>query len=244
MKNLRLRFVLLTIGVMAAWHTSAQDIDIDALSKSVATYTAEISNETRDAKYYENLHRFNNNFPSLKFNNSLQVGAGAPGLILSLLFWEYGYDKDTLPSFANTFSEKLAKARFYDTPTITIPALAIDYHHNVKRWLGLGVKGVVGFETMTERHVGTNKIFRRNSRVVTTALFDMRFSWLHRNYVSMYSSLGLGFSYQRETTGYSETIPMIDVTWVGLHVGQRVYGFVELGGFIGGVVRGGIGVRF
>ena len=245
MKRLRLRTLLLIVcGLVAMWSAKAQDVTIEELEQNVSAYTAQMNNPPRDASYYENLHRFNSNYPSIKFNNSLQVGAGAPGLILSLLFFDFGYDETSIPVSPRNFSGKLADARYYETPTVTIPALTLEYEHNVKRWLGLGVKGVVGFKTHAERHVGTNKLFTRHSYVVSSAMFNMRFSWLHRNYVSMYSSLGVGVTSHNSTSGYTEVHPIVDVTWVGLQVGRQVYGFAELGGFIGGCFRGGIGVRF
>ena len=245
MKSLRLRALLLIVcGLVAVWQAKAQDVTVEDLQQNVSSYTAEMNTPQKDASYYENLHRFNTNYPSVKFKTSLQLGAGAPGLVLSLFFYDFGYDESAIRTPPRNFSGKLAEVRYYDTPTVIIPALTLEYEHNVKRWLGLGVKGVVGFKTHAERHVGTNKVFARDSYVVSSALFNMRFSWLHRNYVSMYSSLGVGVTYHSSTSGYSEALPIVDVTWVGLQVGRQVYGFAELGGFIGGCFRGGIGVRF
>ena len=246
MNMYKLRVLLLTaVALITAWHAKAQDVDIDQLTQSVSTYTANINEQPKDASYYGNYHRFNSNYPSLKYRSSLQVGAGAPGLVLAALYWSMeGVDEMSKPNYIDTFGEKLADARYYDTPTTTVPALSLEYHYSIKHWLGLGVKAVVGLQTSAKRHVGTNRLFRRNSRVVTTALVDIRFSWLHRNILSMYSSIGIGAMYVTSTSGYNETIPMYDNTWIGLQLGQRVYGYAEIGGGIGGVVRGGFGVRF
>ena len=244
MKSIKLISLLLICGVMATWHTQAQDVTVDVLERSVTSYTSQMNTALKDASYYENMHRFNTNYPSIKYNSSLQVGAGAPGLILGFLLYDFGYDESSIHRPPQNFSGELADVRYYQTPTVVIPVLSIEYVHNVKRWLALGVKGVVGFETNAERHVGSNRLFSRNSNVITSALFNMRFSWLHRNIVSMYSSLGVGVTFNSTTSGYREALPMVDVTWVGIHVGKRVYGFAEFGGFIGGVLRGGVGVRF
>ncbi len=245
MKSIKLRTLLAIVCcLVATWQAQAQDVNIEELGQNVSAYTQQMNTELKDASYYENMHRFNSNYPSVKYNSSLQVGAGAPGLIISLLLYDFWYDDSSINMPSTNFSGELADVRYYRTKDIIIPALSLEYMYNVKRWLALGVKGIVGFKTNAERHVGTNKIFKRNSYTVSSALFNMRFSWLHRNYVSMYSSLGVGVTYHNSTSGYTEMHPILDITWVGLHVGKQVYGFAEVGGFVGGIFRGGLGVRF
>jgi len=41
-----------------------------------------------------------------------------------------------------------------------------------------------------------------------------------------------------------ESFFFYDATWVGLSVGEKVYGYFEFGGGASGVARAGMGVRF
>ena len=73
-------------------------------------------------------------------------------------------------------------------------------------------------------------------------MVNARFQWLNRDIVKMYSSLGLG-----AMTAFGlvkESFFFYDATWVGLAVGEKVYGYFEFGGGASGVARAGMGVRF
>ena len=229
-------FAILTIG-----HAKAQDIPTEVLSRSVSSYTAEMSRAS-NSNYQDNLHRFYNDYPSVRLKNSVQMGMGTPGWTHILLFLSSDVEPEI--SYDHSFSDRLLNARYYSGKTVTIPAISLEYEYSIKRWFALGVKGVVGIQTMPDRHVGTNELFHRYSYIVASGLLNMRFSWLHRNCVSMYSSLGLGLSSHYDNKSYYYSHPIVDVTWVGIHVGKGFYGFAEVGGFIGGVVRGGVGFRF
>ena len=59
-------FAILTIG-----HAMAQDIPTEELSRSVSSYTAEMSRAS-NSNYQDNLHRFCNDYPSVRLKNSVQ----------------------------------------------------------------------------------------------------------------------------------------------------------------------------
>ena len=91
-------------------------------------------------------------------------------------------------------------------------------------------------------HAHTGQRHGRVSLTVINAMVNARFQWLNRDIVKMYSSLGLG-----AMTAFGlvkESFFFYDATWVGLAVGEKVYGYFEFGGGASGVARAGLGVRF
>lgn len=228
---------LLLVLLIATMPVAAQLNDYtEPLAQNVSRYWAENSHRGVASSY-----SLKDDYPSLRFDNSLQVGTAVPGATLILLMDMFTVVD--MPSENHNFSQQLHNASHYWSKERVWPCLSLNYQHNVKRWLSLGVKSTVGWKSRTERHVVTNEVYQRRSMGIASLLFNMRFSWLHRDWVSMYSSLGVGvmghFQYNNNWV-----VPMFDTTWLGIAVGQRVYGYAEFGAGVGGVLRGGIGVRF
>jgi hypothetical protein len=186
--------------------------------------------------------------PAEEWKNHIQVGTGLAGLIQFLLLDLLYVDVDKEePYYPENFSEELDRERYYRGNEYLVYCLSMEYGYKVKDFLSLGAKGYVGFKTQPVRHVGTNDILYRDNHIATAALFNIRFDWLRREVVTMYSSIGLGATIcidERRYSRYVAAYPIFDITWVGINVGRRVYGFAEFGGGVSGVVRAGIGVRF
>lgn len=184
--------------------------------------------------------------PAEEYKNYLQIGAGTIGL-WQALFMELIMDADIGDITPDNLSEELNNARYYLDKETMVNSLTLEYGYKVKDWLSLGAKGHVGFKTRPKRHIGTNEILYRNNLVLTSLLFNVRFDWLRREWVTMYSAIGAGAVLWISKGGHSswcEAMPMFDMTLVGLNVGRRVYGFVEMGLGISGWYRAGVGVRF
>lgn len=184
--------------------------------------------------------------PAEEYKNYLQIGAGTIGL-WQALFMELIMDADIGDITPDNLSEELNNARYYLDKETMVNSLTLEYGYKVKDWLSLGAKGYVGFKTRPKRHIGTNEILYRNNLVATSLLFNVRFDWLRREWVTMYSAIGAGAVLWISKGGHSswcEAMPMFDMTLVGLNVGRRVYGFVEMGLGISGWYRAGVGVRF
>ena len=236
----RIRLLMLVVcGLVATWSAQAQEThNIEQLSKSVSAYTAariDSFTETKAALEQQNS-------PSLKYDNSLQVGVGLPGWIYIPLLY-LSTDESKIPPIDN-FGYRLRNAKYYDTALRSSPVMSIGYQHNINHWLALGCKGTVALKSKARRNVVTNEVLTRYSYVVASALVDIHFSWFHRDVVSMYSSVGVGFMSLINNKYHTATFPMIDLTWIGIQVGKRVYGYAEFGGGVGGFFRGGVGVRF
>lgn len=180
--------------------------------------------------------------PCVEYKNFIQLGVGMPSIFQALMFDFY---TDTEPSYDYQYnlSNRLAEYRYYWGDQRLFSAINLEYGHKVKDWLSLGVKAYTGFTTRAYRHIITDEVLYRNDMVVASALFNVRFDWLRREWVTMYSSIGVGvvarFMYK-----YNELYPMYDATFVGLGVGRRFYGYLEVGSGISGSIRIGLGVRF
>lgn len=239
----RLLTFLLAVPMTFGTLSAQEVITTDELAQNVSTYTAD-----NYMSYVENQRAINEakyelNVPSLECNNSLQVGGGLPGLwlmaMLDLIYVDFTPD---YPQF-ETISDQLAGHRYYRTKERLVTSLTLEYSYRVKKWLSLGAKGAVGFRTRGIRHKVTNDLLYRESRVAATLLFNMRFDWLHRRNVMMYSSLGVGVT---SIFDYNDgmVFPMFDATYVGLTAGRKFYYFLELGAGVSGTFRTGVGCRF
>lgn len=184
--------------------------------------------------------------PSEEYKSHLQIGTGSIGLWQGLFFDIFMYD-DIDISTPDNFSEELNDARYYMDREIFVNSLTLEYGYKVNEWLSLGAKGYVGFKTRPMRHVGTNEILYRYNTIIPSLLVNVRFDWLRREWVTMYSSVGAGaalYISSGRQSSYCEAMPMFDLALVGLNVGRRFYGFLEMGFGISGWWRAGLGVRF
>lgn len=84
--------------------------------------------------------------------------------------------------------------------------------------------------------------------------FNVKFYWLNRKLVRMYSGIGVGLAVVNSNAGaenadeaavYSTSLmAAIDLRLVGLTVGQKLYGRFEVGTLSSGLITAGIGYRF
>lgn len=75
----------------------------------------------------------------------------------------------------------------------------------------------------------------------------LRFAWVRRGIVQLYSGLGLGLAMVSKEDLHSDTLELnisYDVTFIGLSVGRNLFGYIDLGAGYRGVVSAGIGYRF
>ena len=88
----------------------------------------------------------------------------------------------------------------------------------------------------------------RNTNHVITLLPTVRFSYLNKQYVTLYSEIALGitYNYQRQygKTVESQVLPAWQTTLIGVSAGKDLYGFAELGSGLRGIAIIGIGYRF
>lgn len=148
----------------------------------------------------------------------------------------YGYYEDRI-SPSTLYSD-------YSGDVYMTGVISAEFSCYFKRWFSLAVSmnynGVFG-----NTFSGIDDSVRsRDNGVVVTLYPQARFTYLTREYVRLYSAVGLGVSYATFRSR-SELYPCFHLTPIGVTVGRKVFAFCELGTgmlFLG--IMGGIGVRF
>ena len=118
----------------------------------------------------------------------------------------------------------------------------------VKHWLYVG-----GVATWTTGYERVSSIVD-HSRVDTfnyndiTIMPVVRFAWVNRGIVQLYSGVGMGITYGVHDATLSKKARSLgmayDVTFVGITVGRRWFGYLDIGAGNRGVISAGIGCRF
>ena len=119
-------------------------------------------------------------------------------------------------------------------------SLDIHYRKRITLSLGLATNGV----WKNQYDVFTDQKTRRVSGVVMTALSQIKFNWVAREVVRVYSSVGLGIT-AGGFDGISDAYLAGQAVLLGVSVGRRFVGFAECGTgsmYMGGMV--GVGYRF
>lgn len=232
--SLTLALLLSTFAV----HIPGRAQQIDVLSSNVSEYWV---NETQQRSMYDGVYR---SYVELDDDrHSLQFGTAYPGLTLILITDMFGVIDTDYNSNESNFSEILDSRRHYWSGERVWPCISVEYQCKTNSWFSLGMKGAVGWKTRARRDIFTDKVHHRENQIFTSLLFDMRFSYLRREWVTMYSSIGFGAMYYHSFKN-RWMVPMLDITWVGLTVGRGFYGFAEFGGGACGFLRAGLGFRF
>lgn len=117
----------------------------------------------------------------------------------------------------------------------------------VKDWLYVGGAFVWtgGFSRIEEYRV--HRVLGYYNYDSFTLMPVVRFAWLRKGVVQLYSGLGLGFNFARAEEPkqkYYEAVVAHDVTFLGISVGRNLFGYVDVGVGQRGIVSMGIGYRF
>ena len=120
------------------------------------------------------------------------------------------------------------------------------YGYNIKKWLCVG--GAVtwyGEFSSVYSNVDNSKI-RNEKYHLVTVMPTVRMSWLNREWVKMYSSLGLGIGIEvkQKQDRWRSTIVAGKISPVGIIIGRSLYGFAELSIGTQGFAIVGMGYRF
>ena len=127
-----------------------------------------------------------------------------------------------------------------------LPTFRAEYGYNVLSWLSLGA-GV-------NYSYGSYRMLYKEDNSHAWDEWTVKFYWLNRKWVRMYSGVGVGLGIvstnagaenEEEAAGRStKLLPTFDLRLIGLTVGQRLYGRFEVGTLNTGLVSAGIGYRF
>ena len=150
----------------------------------------------------------------------------------------YGFPTTTMA--VNTFA-KLITLGFGEIDNMSVGALNIDYLYYPIKHIGVGV--TAGYEYCFEPE-NADYTSRYSYFTIMAAA---KFYWFNKPYVGMYSRLALGATYGYGATNGESSyrfLPAYQISAVGLEVGGKVRGFLEVGSGSMGVFQGGIRFKF
>ncbi len=142
--------------------------------------------------------------------------------------------------------------KYYDSRIAKMPSVGLSYTYRAKRWCELGaVAAYTG--SFNKRYTADGK--RQVGGCKEHFLIVMptvRFVWLKRDLVRMYSTLSVGVVRSWMCTNYDYAAPVrissselgLEIIPIGISVGRRVFGFAELGYSDRGWLNMGVGFRF
>lgn len=148
------------------------------------------------------------------------------------------------PGYAYAYTPIKDMFSDYDGSTYMTGNIMAAFDIRMKKWLtfsiGLAADGVW---KNTHDVVTGNKV-GRVSGCIFTVMPQAKFTWLNRETVRLYSSVGVGVT-AGEFDGRSDCYPAAQAVLFGISVGRRIVGFAELGSgtmYMGGMI--GVGYRF
>lgn len=178
--------------------------------------------------------------PDMQHN--FRIGYGVPGLVsLAMLYPPMVDDHELRPYYAFK-SDRLASLRYREGNERVLANLTAEYSMHVGYRVRIGCKGVFAASWQAQRHIVTDELLYRDNTYYAALLVNVRFDWLYRNKLQMYSSIGAGIA-SRFHRSMGVVVPMYDATFVGLEVGRKFYGFFEIGSGASGILRAGVGFK-
>lgn len=139
----------------------------------------------------------------------------------------------------------------YQGGKYTSGAWFIGYSYRVKRWLSFCISASYAAYWQKLRKYGIKRESRVNREYYIGLVPTVRFTWLDRKYVRMYTTVGMGITLQLNNgsgdeccVGTSNGLATPEFIPLGISVGKDWYGFAEVGGSHHGIVSMGMGYRF
>lgn len=215
----------------AAHEAKAQELSTDQIYERATYIIVQQESERRE-------------YDTIRWRHNLRLMLGAPSYVqVAFLDSDFG-DIDVDGIYARpTASDKLAQYRYYTTPTYMVPPISFEYNHYVNKWFTVGGKAIFSALYREVRHIQTDEKLYSDGSYSVGLILNLRFEYMRREYVQLYSAFGAGFAARFE---YDRgiLIPMYDATYFGIVVGKNLYGFAEVGAGLSGSIRAGLGFRF
>jgi hypothetical protein len=161
----------------------------------------------------------------------------------------YGMEEEPDWTYVDTPLGLYESNKYYEGPEHYLPSISLSYHYNLKKWLSLGAYlSYSGSYANLNRCVDDKKetSYWNNYFAVMTSV---RFNFLSKPMVRLYGECGIGVYYSRHKDSwwskYSTDSSLCgQLTFFGVSVGKKLFGFSEVGFGCLGLIRGGIGYRF
>ncbi len=140
----------------------------------------------------------------------------------------------------------------YSGKTVTSGLMSADFNIQYRKWFALGMQLNAITIRNTEMSAITDKPVRNFTDFAISVLPYARLTYLNRENLKIYSSVGAGISFNHDAAplnsyigSYNYVLMRFQFVPIGIMVGKRVYGMAEAGlgtEFMG--YRAGIGYRF
>lgn len=140
---------------------------------------------------------------------------------------------------------------YHDSKTVYTPSFALEYGFNTEKWMSVGM-GVYYGMARTRLLDASGELLKTEDIHDLSVMINIRFYWLNRPLIRMYSGIGTGcsISMHREDDAQLGYIGPDYIGWgydirlIGLTVGKKLYGNFEAGVFPHGYITAGLGYRF
>ena len=155
-----------------------------------------------------------------------------------------------------TLFESLGHGFDYDGTTTAdetiLPTFKAEYGYNIVSWLNIGAGANYSYSKIPLLYTEDNSPAWDERIHFANVTFNIKFYWLNRKWIRMYSGIGVGVGFlMSDCSGRTDggplcethVLPAFDVRLLGLTVGQKLYGRLEIGTLYG-FVTAGIGYRF
>lgn len=140
----------------------------------------------------------------------------------------------------------------------TTPVFSLNYHYRLTKWLWVGAMvNYAYYKDHLDYPFGTNAVYTQRMINCFTLMPELRFSYLNRPHVTLYSAVAAGASlffgkqvYAKQYGGFSrekisKVYPSCQLTAFGVRAGgEHLFGTFELGVGIKGFASAGIGYAF
>lgn len=171
--------------------------------------------------------------------------------------WGAFYDEDWLGHHNDYYYaeywgsplDRYNKAKQYAGPTVYTGVISLQYTEELKRWLALGFN--VSYSGVRENRYDllTDDINGKYRSHRFSLVPMVRFTYLNKPAVRLYSALGVGLGWSSEksssdTKRYSDTFVDAHITFFGISVGKKLFVSSEIGFGSLGIMNVGVGYRF
>ncbi|MDE5706924.1 MAG: hypothetical protein K2H69_01945 [Alistipes sp.] len=178
--------------------------------------------------------------PPLYGRHEFRFSAGIAPARIGNYWWEN-------ESFDLSVGQQFDRTKYYRGDTRSTGAYALSYAYRFRRWFALSVGCSYSGEQFDRYSNLTGRSVRRYRLHRFSLIPAVRFTWLDRPWVRLYSSAGIGLQLiggDRSLWGQSTDQAALHFIPLGLAVGRSLFGFAEFGYSSQGCIAFGIGYSF
>ncbi|MFI3286035.1 MAG: hypothetical protein R3Y08_05205 [Rikenellaceae bacterium] len=135
------------------------------------------------------------------------------------------------------------------TRTLQMPSINLGFTYKLNKYITLGAIATYAQSNYAKSSTYDNSVVQNDYYRYVGIAPRIRFDWLNHKYVTLYSSFALGAALTSESDQISNTCTTsttgyVEATYIGVKVGNRLFGFADLCSSSTGAIRVGIGYNF